>query len=112
VGKMEDKKIIMILFLVVSTILGATGQFLFKYAFIDKMLILTIVGGLALYGTSTIIYFYVLSRTNLSWAYGLGGIGYIVAVIYAATLLKEDVSPLRWIGVIVIVIGVVLISLS
>jgi uncharacterized membrane protein len=108
----KDSKLSSILLIVVSTVLGGIGQFLFKYAFLDASLILTLLAGLGAYAISTAIYFYVLSRVNLSWAYGLGGIAYIVAVILAATVLTEHVSVFRWAGVIVIAVGVVFVSLS
>jgi uncharacterized membrane protein len=109
---LKDSKKIFLILLVVSTVLGGIGQFLFKYAFIDHNLDITIALGLGVYAISTAIYFYVLSRVHLSWAYGLSGISYILAVIFAATLLAEHVSPLRWAGVLVIAIGVVCVSLS
>jgi len=109
---MKDTKLRSILLLVGATILGGTGQFLFKFAFQDHFLAPTIIAGLALYGTSTLIYFYVLSRVNLSWAYGLNGISYALAVILASSVLTEHVSVLRWIGVMVIIIGVIVVSLS
>jgi len=109
---LADKKSSAIMLIVVSTVLGGIGQFLFKLAFLDNSLVLTILAGLGAYAISTAIYFYVLSRVHLSWAYGLGGIAYIVAVILAATVLREPVSILRWTGVIVIAIGVVFVSLS
>ena len=98
----------MLSLLVVSTVLGGVGQFLFKYAFMDHHLATTVLVGLTIYAISTAIYFYVLSRMHLSWAYALSGISYIVAVIFAATLLMENVSILRWTGVIVIAIGLIL----
>jgi uncharacterized membrane protein len=109
---MKDSKKISIGLLVISTILGGLGQFLFKYAFLDKMLVLTLAAGLGAYAISTAIYFYVLSRVHLSWAYAITGISYIVAVIFAATLLMENVSPLRWAGVLIIAFGVLLVGLS
>ncbi len=109
---MKNGKISNILLLVVSTVLGGIGQFLFKYSFIDRSIVLTIAAGLGAYAISTAIYFYVLSRVHLSWAYGLGGIAYILAVILAAMVLSEHVSLLRWAGVLVIAIGVVFVGVS
>ena len=109
---MKDNKTIYVLLSVVSTLLGAIGQFLFKYSFTDGTIGLTLAIGVGVYALSTAIYFYVLSRVNLSWAYGLSGITYIATVIFAATLLSEQVSPLRWAGVLVIALGVVFVSLS
>ena len=68
--------------------------------------------GLLAYGISTIVYFYVLSRVHLSWAYTIGGMGYVIAIVLAAVVLGEPVSALRWAGILVITLGVVLIGLS
>ncbi len=99
--------------LVFSTLLGATGQFFFKYAFLSSAMSAELLAvGIAAYLVSTVIYFYVLSRVHLSFAYSMGGISYIFAVILAALFLNEPVPLLRWMGVITIAIGVVLIGLS
>lgn len=109
---MKDTKLVSVLLLVVATVLGGIGQFLFKYAFTDGSLLPTLIVGLGAYAISTAVYFYVLSRVHLSWAYGLNGISYVLAVILAATVLMENVSIMRWAGVAVIVLGVVVVSLS
>ncbi len=102
--------------LFVSTFLGALGQLLFKYGLNNSssMVLLAsgILFGLAAYVISTLIYLFVLSRVHLSWAYGIGGLSYIFATIFAAFILFENVPILRWIGVAVIFLGVVLIGLS
>lgn len=109
---MKNGKIIIIALLFVSTILGGIGQFLFKDAFLDHMLALTLAAGLGAYAISTAIYFYVLSRVHLSWAYAITGVSYIVAVFLASALLAENVTMMRWAGVLVIAVGVVLVSIS
>ncbi len=109
---MNDRKLIIIALLIVSTLLGGIGQFLFKDAFLDHMLALTLAAGLGAYAISTAIYFYVLSRVHLSWAYSITGISYVVAVFLAAALLSENVTMLRWAGVLVIAIGVVFVGIS
>ena len=108
---MERKKAENITMLVGSTFLGAVGQILFKYALSAHILYIISFGILA-YFISTLIYFYVLTRANLSWAYSVGGLSYIFAVVLAATLLAENVPPLRWIGVIIITIGVLFVGSS
>ena len=109
---MKEDKIAYVLLLVVSTVLGGIGQLLFKYAFLDGKIALTLGAGLGIYAISTAVYFYILSRVHLSWAYGMSSISYIVAVFLASFFLGENVSILRWGGVLVIAIGVVLVSLS
>lgn len=98
--------------MLISAVLGGIGQLLFKYAFQDGLFTITIGAGLGIYAIATVLYFYVLSRTHLSWANSISGISYILAVILAATVLGEYVSFIRWMGVLVISIGVLLVGIS
>lgn len=111
---MNDEKLRNMLLLGGSTALGALGQLLFKLALPTgrPILIGWLVLGIAAYGIATLAYFYVLSRVHLSWAYGIGGLSYIFATFLAYFVLAENVPPLRWAGVVVITIGVVLIGTS
>ena len=102
----------MVLFMLISALLGGFGQLLFKYAFQDGSFSLTILGGLAVYAISTMFYFYVLSRAHLSWSNAISGVSYVLAVALATVVLHEYVSPLRWAGVLVITVGVVFVSIS
>ncbi len=110
---MKDEKRTIIPILICTTLLGAVGQLLFKYAFVNsgafvEWFILAVVA----YGVSSIGYFYVLSRVHLSWAYGIGGLSYIFATILAYFVLAESIPPLRWLGVVIITVGVVMIGFS
>lgn len=49
---------------------------------------------------------------HLSWAYSMGGLSYIFAVLLAHLALGESVPFLRWVGVLVIAVGVAMIGLS
>lgn len=51
-----------------------------------------------------------LQRVDLSYAYPLVSIGYIIVLILSATLFREQVDGRRWLGVAVICAGVVLIA--
>ncbi len=99
-----------IILLLISTFLGAVGQFFFKFSLSNK-LIFAFVFGLIIYGVSSLIYFYVISKAHISWAYGMGGFSYIFAVILASTFI-EKIPLLRWIGVIIITSGVFFIIIS
>lgn len=92
--------------------LGAVGQLLFKYGLIGHISIPYLLAGLAAYAAATAIYFVVISKTHLSWAYGVNGISYIVTVFLALVFLNEAIPTLRWIGVVVIAIGAALIGFS
>lgn len=102
-----------VLLLVSSTLLGAVGQFLFRSAFLSSSTFGVLLAlGIVAYFVSTAIYLYVLSRVHLSFAYGMGGLSYVFAVLLAALLLGENVSPLRWTGIAAIAVGVALIGSS
>lgn len=101
-----------LILIVLSTILGASGQILFKYSFINQYFIYFFILGLFCYGLATIIYFFVLSRFHLSWLYSFNGLTYIFAILLAHFILSEQISSLRWLGIILITIGVVIVGLS
>jgi len=101
--------------LIVSTFLGAVGQFFFKDTFTSAttgFAIAPFLIGLVAYIVSTGIYFYVLSRTHLSWSYSLGGLSYIFTVLFAVVFLRENVGIVRWAGVLLITFGVLFIGSS
>lgn len=66
--------------------------------------------GLFLYGLSAVFWMTVLSRVDLSFAYPMVGFSYVVVLLFSALLLGEQVSPLRWLGTLVIVLGIVLVT--
>lgn len=68
--------------------------------------------GLGLFGISSVFWLVVLSRVDLSVAYPFVGLSYIVVVMFARLFLHEQVTPLRWAGVVVIAIGIGIIGLS
>ncbi len=111
----KDKGRRALLFLLIgSTLLGALGQLLFKVAlaYYGMLFIGYLALGLAAYGISTFIYLHVLGRTHLSWAYSFGGLSYIFASVLAVIVLGERVSPLRWLGIVIIAIGTAFIAVS
>jgi uncharacterized membrane protein len=56
------------------------------------------------------MYLLLLSRADVSQILPLTAIDYIVVVFFAQMLLAEIVTPVRWIGVGLIVVGVTLVS--
>ncbi len=69
-----------------------------------------ILTGLFLYFISAAIWIIVLSTVDLSFAYPFIGLTYVLVLILSKLILKEDVSPIRWIGTAIITIGVIVIS--
>ncbi len=71
-----------------------------------------VIGGVGAYGFSSIFWLILLSRVELSYAYPALSIGYVLITLVSAFLLNESVSPLRWLAVAVICVGVILLSRS
>lgn len=71
---------------------------------------LHIIAGLFCYVVSVVLWMLVLSRVEVSFAYPMLSIGYIVNAVSAYYLFGEDLSLTRIVGIAVIILGVVLIA--
>ncbi len=69
--------------------------------------------GLAMYGVGAFIWLIVLSRANLSYAYPMIALTYVLVPLAAWLFLNEPaIPPLRWAGMVLIIIGVALVAQS
>jgi multidrug transporter EmrE-like cation transporter len=116
--------------LVISVVFAIAGQFTLKAAmneigrigtaqFRDPIALVAraakeprLWAGLALFGISAAFWLVVLSRVNLSVAYPLVGVSYILVVAIGRFVLNEEVPPMRWVGVTIIAVGIATIGLS
>ncbi|MCP1290117.1 MULTISPECIES: SMR family transporter [Chromobacterium] len=73
---------------------------------------LPIVGGLSCYVVSVVVWIMALSRVEVSIAYPMLSIGYVVNALLAYWLFGEALSAQKLIGIGVIIIGVVLVARS
>ena len=71
-----------------------------------------IITGLCAYVVSVVVWLLVLSRVQVSYAYPMLSIGYVVNAIAAYYLFAEDLSLIRVAGIFVIISGVYLVSRS
>jgi multidrug transporter EmrE-like cation transporter len=116
-SKLNFKKTSMIV-LLFSVILNAGGQVFFKLerSSCPDCNLISILShsdtwiGFILYGLSAVCWLWVLSRTQLSFAYPLLSLSFPIVVVLSVIYFAEVISPVRWIGVGLIVIGVSLIS--
>jgi len=69
-----------------------------------------ILTGLACYVMSVIVWLMVLSRVEVSYAYPLLSIGYIVTALAGQFLFHENLTLTRWLGIGIICMGVWLIT--
>ncbi len=109
-----ETKAFLVFALIVSSLFASVGQLFFKLGFENTIItfLIYIAIGIIFYGVSTLIYLFVLGRAHLSWVYSFGGLSYIFTSFFAIFFLSEPMSLGRWVGVILIIIGSVLISLS
>jgi multidrug transporter EmrE-like cation transporter len=104
--------------LLVGVLLNATAQLLLKAGTNAMPLGLRlalephILGGLACYAVSVVVWVVALSRVPVSIAYPMLSIGYVVNAIATWQLLGESLSPLRLSGIGVIIVGVFMVARS
>lgn len=55
---------------------------------------------------------YLLSQRDVSLIWPLTALGFVITALAAKFILKEEVSALRWAGVVLIVVGATLVSYS
>jgi len=65
-----------------------------------------LVGGIILWTVSTLLWVYVLTGVNLSYAYGLYGLNYIFTPIAGHLVFKESLTPTQLAGMALITLGV------
>lgn len=68
--------------------------------------------GLTLFGISAAFWLIVLSHVPLSVAYPVVGLSYVLIVLFARIILHEHVPALRWVGVVVVALGIAIVGLS
>ena len=65
--------------------------------------------GLIAYALSTVCWLAILSKVDLSFAYPMISIGYVAVLLMGAFVFGEEVTLLRWLGVLLIGIGIIAI---
>ena len=69
-----------------------------------------VIGGTILNTVFYVLFLAALSWTEVTVALPMTAIEYVFAAFLAVMILKEVVSPLRWAGVALVIVGVILIS--
>ncbi len=86
--------------------LNTLAQVLFKSGAGNSLLNLYLLGGVAAYGLSTIVYISILGKLNLSVAYPVViGLTVVATTIMGAVVLGEKVSSINWAGIGLMISG-------
>ncbi len=124
------KRVTVFLMILAAVCLEATGQTLYK-AGINREAVVhgslwhlpnlfsfvwqtvtnwRVLSGLAVYVAEVLLWWVILSRSDISYAFPLMSMSYVLLLISARVFLHEQVSLERWIGACTIMVGVYLIT--
>ncbi|MCA0755147.1 cation/cationic drug transporter [Paenibacillus sp. N4] len=106
--------------ILVSVLLGACAQVLLKlgtikagsFALLKLFTNPYTLGGLVLYGLSALLWIVALSKVQLSYAYPMVSLGYVIVFGLSYWIFDEPISLLRAGGLVLIVLGVLMIAKS
>lgn len=97
-----------ILLMLVSSICACVGQLLWKLSAEQGMLVLLL--GFCFYGVGALVMLVAYRFGSLSVLQPMLSLNYVLSIILAAVILKEEITLLKCIGVLVIIAGVILIA--
>ena len=102
---------------VIATLMGAGGATLLKlgcagFKPLNLLKNYHLLAGLGLYGLASLVFISALKLGELSAIYPLTSLSYIWVSIISFSFLKERCTTKKWIGVSLIIVGVVLMSLT
>ncbi|MDZ7859867.1 MAG: EamA family transporter [Candidatus Krumholzibacteriota bacterium] len=117
------------LMIILTVILNTAGQFMIKAGVneivsktgkIDFSNLLSwllkaavngfVLGGFFSYALSAVLWIVILSRAQLSWAFPMVSLSYVITALVAPVLLNEAFSYMRFIGILIICLGVFFVS--
>ncbi|GIP32849.1 EamA family transporter [Paenibacillus sp. J2TS4] len=112
-----------LLIVLANVLLLVTGQLLWKITLNrhpiktwDNVLTIllqpSMILGCILFAAATLIWFYALSRYNLSRIYPLQSMAYVLGAVGGVVFLRESMSVYQWLGLFFIVGGAFLLSKS
>jgi len=95
-----------------SIIEGVSQTFLKKSALVTARKQRWVVLGVALFIVQAMIYTGALRFVEVSTAFPIGSIGFVVVALLSQRFLAEPVTATRWTGVVLITLGVALLALQ
>jgi drug/metabolite transporter (DMT)-like permease len=111
--------------IILTVVLNTSGQFLMKAgvnrigqigmsnlfgSLLKAVTSVHVIGGFSSYALSAILWIVILSRSELSWAFPMVSLSYVITALVAPVLLNESFSYQRIGGTVVICVGVFLVS--
>jgi len=97
-----------ILLMLISSICVCVGQLLWKLS--NEYGIIVMLVGFCFYGIGALVMILAYRFGKLSVLQPMLSLNYVLSIILAAVVLKEDITIMKCIGVLVIISGVILIA--
>ena len=94
--------------MIISSICACVGQLLWKLSADQGIIIMLL--GFCFYGVGALVMLVAYRYGKLSVLQPMLSLNYVLSIILGAAILKESVTALKCIGVIIIICGVVLIA--
>ena len=101
-----------LLVILCSVIEGVAQVFFKKSALVARGKAAWVWAGVALFIVQALIYTGALQFVEVSTAFPIGSIGFVIVAILSQRLLNEPVTRSRWVGIGLIVAGVGLLAVS
>lgn len=106
--------VILVLF---STFIGAIGVLILKkgtnkYSFFELLRTRYLWWGVVLFVVASLLYVGALWREELSVIYPLASLAYVWTTLFSVKYLGEKMNSFKWLGLLGIILGVVLIGLG
>lgn len=97
-----------ILLMVCSSVCVCLGQLLWKLSAEGSFFYL--IAGFALYGIGALAMIAAYKFGRVSILQPILSLNYILSIVLAATVLKEKITPVKCVGVLILLVGVLLIA--
>lgn len=94
--------------MIISSICACVGQLLWKLSADQGIIIMLL--GFCFYGVGALVMLVAYRYGKLSVLQPMLSLNYVLSIVFGAAILKESVTALKCIGVIIIICGVVLIA--
>ena len=108
------------LLIMLYIVLNSTGQLLIKMgalqlahsqAFFELLKNYKLISGVFLFGLSFLTWIIILTKNDLSYAFPFAvGLGYASIIALSVLVLKESVSLIQWLGILLVGIGIIIMS--
>lgn len=113
-----------LILIVLTVIINTSGQFMVKTgvnrvgavglgdpgSLLRALASWLVLGGFVVYFVSALLWISILSKTELSWAFPMLSLSYVLTALLSPVLLHEAVSAQRFVGILIICLGVFVVS--